>query len=648
MPNEISDQEKKPRAFSLGDVVAGVSLLLLVLLFYLPAINGGFVFDDDRHVTPEALRSWHGLWRIWFEIGASFQYYPVLHTAFWIEHRLWGDAVRGYHLANIILHVGSAWMLAAIVRRLGLRGAWLAAFLFALHPVCVESVAWISEQKNTLSTLFYFAAAFVYLGFDRKRSALAYLLASSLFLLALLTKTVAATLPGALLVVLWWRRGGLEWKRDFLPLLPWLIIGAAGGAFSGWMERKFYGAHGVDFSLTLLERCLLASRALFFYLGKTLWPSNLMFHYPLWKVNAGIWWWYLFPVGLLAIAGAGIRLACMGKRGPLAGFLYFGGSLFPVLGFFNIEWFVFSQVADHFLYAALPGIVVPLSAWFAAGLRTAGPVFRRTAAVVAGIVMLVLSSLTWRQSQMYRDMETLYQVTLANNPGSARGHFNYGLVLLKIPGRLSEALGQFEEALMLKTDDPVLYENVGAIFLTMPGRLPDAIADFEAALKLKPDYAEAHCYLATALASTPGKTGEAVAHYQTALREKPDYAEAHYCLGKIFANQQGKSAEAITHYEAALRIKPGYPEAHCALADALANQPGKEESAIAHYETALQIKPDYAEAHYNLANLLAKMPGKLPEAITHYEAALRLRPDLRVIKERIKQLRESAVDQRSK
>ncbi|MEI8341339.1 MAG: hypothetical protein WCH43_07395, partial [Verrucomicrobiota bacterium] len=147
------------RRIVLLDLIPGCVLLLALLLFYQPALHGGLLFDDDRHITPAALRSLHGLWRLWFELGAGFQYYPVLHSTFWLEHRLWGDAVAGYHWANLLLHFGSACLVVAIMRRLSLPGAWLAAFIFALHPVCVESVAWISEQKNTLSTVFYLGAA---------------------------------------------------------------------------------------------------------------------------------------------------------------------------------------------------------------------------------------------------------------------------------------------------------------------------------------------------------------------------------------------------------------------------------------------------------------------------------------------------------
>jgi len=203
-PQPAQPSAARPAAAS-GGPVLWASIFCATLLAYLPALSGALLWDDNMHVTRADLRGLDGLWRIWFDLGATQQYYPLLHSAFWLEHRLWGDAAVGYHLANVLLHAASACLVVLIVRRLALPGAWLAGFLFALHPVCVEGVAWISEQKSTLSGLFYLAAALAYLEFDRTRGRSRYLLALALFLLALATKTVTATLPAALLVIFWWQ-----------------------------------------------------------------------------------------------------------------------------------------------------------------------------------------------------------------------------------------------------------------------------------------------------------------------------------------------------------------------------------------------------------------------------------------------------------
>ena len=292
--------------------IFAAGLLVAVFLAYQPAWQGGFIWDDDAHVTRPELRSWQGLYRIWFDIGATQQYYPLLHSVFWVEHKLWGDATLGYHLVNILLHAAAALLVALILRRLAIPGAYLAAAIFALHPVQVESVAWITELKNTLSAVFYLAAALVYLRSTKTRRPPLYWRALALFVLGLLSKTVTATLPAALLVIFWWQRGRLSWRRDVLPLVPFFVLGAAAGMFTAWVERKLIGAEGPAFDLTLIERCLIAGRAIWFYLGKLFWPGDLIFIYPRWQVSQAVWWQYLFPAAALLLLAV---LWCCGGGG---------------------------------------------------------------------------------------------------------------------------------------------------------------------------------------------------------------------------------------------------------------------------------------------------------------------------------------------
>ena len=440
------------RRTSSRDAWLGLLLLAAIGAAYSSALGAGLVWDDDAHLTKAALRGWDGLWSIWTRVGATQQYYPLLHSAFWAEARLWGSDVRGYHAVNVLLHFVDSALIVLLVRRLHVKGAWLAGFLFALHPVHVESVAWISEQKNTLSLAFYLGAALVYLRFDERRRARDYALALALFVLALLTKTVTATLPAALLVLFWWRRGRLDWRRDVVPLVPWFALAVGGGLFTAWVERRIIGAEGAEFDLGAVERVLLASRVLCFYLWKLLWPANLMFTYPRWPVSAGAPWQYLFVVAV-----AGVAAACWWMRGrtrsPLAVLLIFGGSLVPVLGFVNVYPFRYSYVADHFQYLASVAIVVGTAA-FVAGLvewprGAAGAGVAASAGGAAGAggagggrgrragqlgvvaivgVLGVLGVLTWRQSWTYRDAETLYRATLARNSESWKEHNNLGLI----------------------------------------------------------------------------------------------------------------------------------------------------------------------------------------------------------------------------
>ncbi|HET7535347.1 MAG TPA: hypothetical protein VFJ90_02775, partial [Candidatus Didemnitutus sp.] len=280
------------------------TLVVLVFLAYAPVWRAGFVWDDDAHVTKPELRSFAGLVRIWSEPGATQQYYPLLHSAFWLEHRLWGDAPAGYHWLNLLLHATAAALFGRLLLRLAVPGWWLSTAIFALHPVCVESVAWISEQKNTLSAIFALSAAITYLRFDAQPRRGTYLLATGLFAAAVLTKTVTAVLPAALWVILWWRDGRLDFRAQVRPLVPWLGLGLLAGSATAWVEHELIGAKGAEFSLGLVERLLLAGRIPFFYLGKLAWPANLMFIYPKWDVRASDITAYLYPAALLAVLTA--------------------------------------------------------------------------------------------------------------------------------------------------------------------------------------------------------------------------------------------------------------------------------------------------------------------------------------------------------
>lgn len=572
-------------------------IVALVLIAYVPAIDGGLLWDDDAHITKLALQGLDGLRRIWFELGATAQYYPLLHSAFWLEHQMWGDSVQGYHLTNMLLHAISAWLVILIVRRLSLPGAVLAGLIFAVHPVQVESVAWISEQKNTLSTVFYLASALVYLEFDRTRSRNRYWLGLALFVCALLSKTVTATLPGVLLVILWWQRGKLNLRRDVQPLAPWLVLGVTAGIFSAWVERKFIGAEGSQFALSFLDRCLLAGRVIWFYLWKAVWPANLTFIYPHWTIDAGVWWQWLFPIAAIAVLAVFAVMARRGRRSPLAAALFFTGTLVPVLGFLNVYPFQFSYVADHFQYVAILGVIVP-----AAILAQWKPRIAGTALVT---VLLVLS---WSQSGMYRQAEPLYRETLARNPDSWLANNNLAGVLMRTPGRALEAV-------------PYL----------------------QAALRLKPDIAEAHNNLGLILSETPGKRDEAIAEYQAALRIKPAYAEAHNNLGSALAEIPDRHAEAIAEYQTAIKLAPDYPEAHNNLGSALSELPDRRADAIAEFETALRLNPNLAEAHANLGVALARDPARVAEAMLHLEAALRLRPDMQPVRQLLAQLRTASL-----
>lgn len=546
------------------------AIFAATLAAYAPAIRGGLIWDDAAYVTRPQMRSLHGLWRIWFDLGSTEQYYPILHSAFWMEHRLWGDATAGYHLANILEHAAAACLFALVLRRLAVPGAFWAGMLFALHPVEVESVAWISEQKNTLSTVFYLLAALAFLAWSDRRE---------------------APNRGA--------GGGIA------------LYGAASGLFSAWVERTYVGATGSHFALTGIERCLLAARALGFYLGKLLWPANLVFIYPRWSMHPAPAWCWVPLAGVLALTAA-LWLARRRTRAPLAAWLFYAGSLFPTLGFLNVYAFVFSYVADHWQYLASLGLL----ALAASAATRLGPTGRAAAPALCA----VLGVLTFRQCRQYGDIETFYRATLARNPGAWMVNNNLGSLLLG-KGRAAEAVAYFRKAEESEPDYPEIHYNLGDALVAV-GRVGDAVAEYEAALRLRPDYAMANANLATALLAT-GRAAEAVPRFEAALRVFPDLAKARYGLAYAL-EREGRLPEAIAQYEAALRLDPGDPDVRYHLANALGNL-GRFGEAAEQYQAALRLRPDFAEARANLGFALAHL-GRYAEAEAQLGDALRQRP----------------------
>jgi cytochrome c-type biogenesis protein CcmH/NrfG len=601
----------EPRFARPHSLLLAALLCVATFIVYHPALHGDFLLDDDVHVTRPELRSAEGLGRIWTEIGATQQYYPVLHTAFWLEHRLWGDAVLGYHLINVLFHSVAALLVLAITRQLQLQGGWLAAFVFALHPVHVESVAWISEQKNTLSAVFYLGAALTFPGNVERRNFARYVLASALFAAALLSKTATATLPAALLVIRWWRHGRLDARRDVVPLLPWFGASLVAGTITVMVERNLISDIDANLSLTPLERVLVAGRAVWFYLGKIAWPSNLSFLYERWPLEARDAVQLVFPAASLVLAAVSIAWARR-WRGPLAAMLFFGGTLAPVLGFVNVEWFVFSFVADHFVYLASLGVIVPLAAVTTAWVRPLSHSAQRLAMAGAVVVAGVLGILSARRSGVFRDSVSLYADSVARAPASVAAHYLLGVALAAQPPRSGEAVAAFEAALRLNPEAAEVHEKLGEVLLRMPGRAGDAVTHLETALRLKPGLAGLRAKLAAAWfdeararAQSAGGEKDAEAAYERALQLDPASAETNFNLGNLLLRMAGRRDEAIAHFEAAVRLKPDFAEAHTNLGTALATQPGRLGDAIAHFEAALRANPDFAPARNNLARARA-------------------------------------------
>jgi len=539
-------------------LLLAAALVLLTLVVYHAAARNGYVWDDDLHLSRnEAVQAAGGLRDIWFRVGATPQYYPLTFTSFWIEHRIWGLHPAGYHVVNVLLHALCGLLVWRLLRLLRVPGAWFAAAVFLVHPVAVESVAWISERKNVLSGVLYLSAALLYLRFafgkggrgNRPAPNRAYFVSLGLFLLALLAKTATLTLPAALLLLLWWK-GKLN-RRHVLLLVPFLLVGVAMGLATLWIERDVVGAERVAWSLGFVDRVLLAGRALWFYAGKVFWPHPVIFQYPLWEIDATRVWQYAYPLSAVGVVGAAWGLRNRLGRGPLVALLFFGGTLLPALGFFEVYYMQYSYVADHFQYLACLGLIA-LGA--AGGTVALGRLQRGTrwAEVVAGTAVLAaFGFLAMQQVPAYADTETLWRDTVAKNPRAWMAQYNLGH-LLQMEGNLEGAVERYRIARSLRPGYAAIHSNLGTCYYNL-GRPEEAVACYEQALAIEPDSPTVHFNLGLILRSE-GRLDEAIEHFRAAVHVWPGYEPAQRNLGTAL-EEKGLHEEAALHLELARRLR---------------------------------------------------------------------------------------------
>ncbi len=636
----------------------GILLVLAVFLAYLPALNGGFVWDDNswtRDVS-EQFQNLAGLWAIWIHPTILQQYYPLTGTSFWLDYQLWGFWTLPYHVENVLLHLLAALLLWRLLLRLQVPGAGLAAALFALHPVMAESVAWITERKNVLSLVFYLSALFAYLRYaqpvtgetekktsphpdplpshpslyphpvplpsewarEKEREQPApdasrfthhasrfYCLALVLFLGALLAKTTAFSLPAVILLLAWWRQGRLRWRTDVLPTLPFFALSVSMCALTAWLERNHVGAQGPDFALTSAQRCFVAGHAFWFYLGKLFWPAHLCFIYPRWRPDPAEWWQWLYPAAAVGLLLALWLVRQRLGRGPVTAAFFYAGTLFPLLGFLNTYAMRYSFVWDHWVY--LPGLgPLVLAAALVERTRQRWTAILHPLSFIFYLLLVVLGALTWHQAGQFADKQTLWRATLAGNPDCWMAHHNLGLELAK-QGHVTEAIPHFQRTLQLKPDDAEIHYALGLALATQ-GKLAEAIPCYQRAIQLKPDYADALNYLGNALAAQ-GQLAAALQSYTQALHVSPDNPVFLNNSGVVLT-RQGKLDEAIQRFERALQLKPQFADACNNLGLALAAQ-GKAAEAIPRFQQALSL----AEAQGNVTlaqSISAKLQSLSP------------------------------------
>jgi tetratricopeptide (TPR) repeat protein len=595
--------------------IFGLFLVLAIIGVYQPVWHAGFIWDDDAYVTKNPLLTApDGLKRIWFSLDSPSQYFPLTYTTFRIERTLWGLNPTGYHWVNILLHAINALLVWRLLGRLAVPGAWLAAALFALHPVQVESVAWITERKNVLSLFFFLLSLLFWVQFMEKPSGRPwrhYGLALFFYALALFSKTTACTLPAALLLILWLKSKPIDRQR-LIQIVPFMVLGLAMGLVTMWWERFHQGTQGKLFSMSLVERLLMASHALWFYAGKLFWPSNLTFIYPRWVIEPADPTAYVWPamgIGLCAAICFARRFA---GRSVEVATLYYVAMLSPLLGFIMLYTFRYTFVADHYQYVASIGLIALIAAGIAMTFKTR-PLLKLA---VSGALLLTLGILTRQQAEIYRDTETLWRDTLVKNPDCWLASTSLGGILIN-QGRIDEGMEYCLKAVQMNPNFSESLNNLGVAFADK-GQFDKAIENYHKAIQINPDFAESLNNLGVALAAK-GRPDEAIENYRKAIKINPNYCDALDNLG-ITLTSQGRFNEAIQSYHQAIETDSKRPETFYHLGLTL-YQMGHSQEAIATYREALRLNPNLPGALNNLAWMLATSPN---DKLRNGDEAIRL------------------------
>ncbi len=612
-----------------GPAVLGAVLIALVtFIVYLPVLKAGYIWDDDTALTENPLiRSVAGLRDIWFSTK-PYDYFPLTFTSFWLEWRLWGANPAGYHVVNVLLHIVGAILFWRVLARLRIPGAWLAATVFAVHPVAVASVAWVAERKNTLSLVFYLWSLLCYFRFDSEsgnatngsRASKWYGLSLFTFLLALLSKTSVVTLPCVLLLCLWWRRSrnaecgvrSAELIADLRRLAPFFAMAFVLGLVTVWFQSHRAMSGNLYQRDQLGIRLLGGSWAVWFYLWKALLPLNLSMIYPRWEIQFGSVAAYLPALLGLAAILIGWRFRRTWGGAFLCGLGGFAVTLLPVLGFFDMSFFVYSRVADHLQYLALLGVIAVVIGGLSAKLEG------QSLAFVAAALVVSLGLLSWSRARAFRGQESLWRDTVQKNPAAWAAWNNLGMAT-KNP---AEEYDCYVRALRLNPNYVDAHNNLGVV-LYQQGRREAGVAHFFEAVRLQPGSAPAHNNLGGVLMDQ-GKFDDALSHLKSAIEINPNYVDAHNNLGLALL-RLGQMAEAEAQFETVLRLNPGQVSAQYYLGN-IAFAQDRFGDAVNRYQTVLNINPDHLEARHNLAMALL-WSGQTNQAIVEFDAVLRLNPD---------------------
>jgi tetratricopeptide (TPR) repeat protein len=582
------------------DWILGVFLVFAVIATYLPAWRAGFIWDDGIHVTNNpCVVGPLGLKEIWTTSAGKFC--PLVFTTFWLEHALWGLAPLPYHLVNVLLHGACSILLWRVLRGLQIPGAWLGAALWALHPVQVESVAWISEMKNTESGLFFLLSILFFMRWlkeknpdEKKDAAWSYGLTLLFAFLAMTGKSSTVILPVVLCLCAWWVEGRWRW-RNMAKLAPIFLMSIIASALTIWTPAPD-DAYDPQWLQSWPQRLAIAGDAVWFYIGKLLWPHPLIAIYPRWQIDAGQWFSYLPLLAVIVVLVVLWLKRDSWGRPWFFVFAYFLAALLPVLGFVETTFSRYSFVVDHFQYLASMGAM----ALIGAGLcRLANFIIPQKMLLQSGLcagVLVILGVLSWNRASAFENEKLLWTDELVKYPNCSLGHSNLGDAYFQ-EGNVDEAIDQFQKALEIDPHFGKTHYNLGVAFF-QKGQVNEAIEQYHEALKINPNDALAHNNLGNAIAKE-GKSDESKAEFEKALEINPNYAEAHNNLGN-FLLQKGRVDEAVAQFQKALEISPDYPDARNNLGCAYYLK-GRLDEAITQFKEALRLQPGIGSAQTNLA-----------------------------------------------
>lgn len=595
--------------------VQALGLALLAAWIYSPCLRGTWLWDDGLEITQNsALRAPGGWWEPWVR-PQGMDYFPLKGSLQWLEWHLWGAQPLGYHLVNLGLHVASALLVWRLLGALGARCAFLGGLLFAVHPLAVESVAWISEFKNTVSLPPLLLASIAFVEYDRSGRRAAKLRSLLWFVASLACKTSTVMFPLVLILFCWWRRGRVR-GRDLRSAAPFLAAALAFGAATVWFQStRAIGIAGTPAGLG--TRLAQAGWSVLSYARMSLWPSGLAPIYPAAQDSLPSWAPWLAMAAVLGWFW--VRRAGWG-RDALLGSGWFLLNLVPVAGVVPMAYLRISPRADHLAYVPLVGCVGLAAAGFGAALgawerRVGSGVIAGLPFALAAAAVGAMAAEAHGYAAVFVNERALWTRAVERNPGAWLARNNLGRVFLQ-EGRPAEAAEQFREAIRVQPDSPEAHANLGAALEALDRRV-DARSEYAAALAIDPGFAGAHYNLGLSLLRS-GLRDEAAAEFLAALKADPGHAGARNNLGLALAGE-GRLPEAMEQYRLALGINPDLPEAHLNLGNALFRL-GRLDDAVAEYREALRLYPGYSGAHANLGQALARL-GRQAEADAEFEAA---------------------------